>query len=49
MPAMMAVVASISTYFYRKTGKVWVGAFLNGLMITWAVTAGFCNVALPLG
>lgn len=49
MPAMMTIVASISTYFYRKTGKIWVGAFLNGLMITWAVTAGFCNVALPLG
>lgn len=44
MPAMMAVITTISTFFFRKTGHVWVGAFLNGLMITWAVAAGFCSI-----
>jgi len=29
----------ISTYFYRKTGKVYVGAFINGLFVCWVILA----------
>ena len=34
------IVAAISTYFYRKTGTVWTGAFINALFITWYIVAG---------
>jgi len=29
----------ISTYFYRKTGKVYVGAFLNAFFVCWVILA----------
>jgi pimeloyl-ACP methyl ester carboxylesterase len=32
---IMAAVAVISTYFYRKTGKVYVGAFTCAILIPW--------------
>jgi hypothetical protein len=32
---IMAAVAVISTYFYRKTGKVYTGAFLCAILIPW--------------
>lgn len=30
----------VSTYFYRRTGHVYAGAFLNAMLITWIVVAG---------
>ncbi len=38
--AVLAVVALISTYFYRKTGHIYVGAFLNAIFVTWYIVAG---------
>ncbi len=32
--------ALVSTYFYRKTGHIYTGAFLNALLIVWFVVAG---------
>jgi pimeloyl-ACP methyl ester carboxylesterase len=37
---LLGIVALISTYFFRKTGQVYVGAFLNAMLITWIVVAG---------
>lgn len=37
---LLAIVALISTYFYRKTGNIWTGAFLNALFVTWYIVAG---------
>jgi hypothetical protein len=37
---ILAIVAIISTFFYRKTGHVHVGAFLNTLFVTWYIVAG---------
>ncbi len=37
---LMAIVGSISTYFYYKTGHIYLGAFLNGMLITWIIVAG---------
>ncbi len=37
---LLAVVGLISTYFYRKTGHIYVGAFLNALLVTWYIVAG---------
>jgi len=35
------IVASIfSTWFYEKTGRVWAGAFVNALFVTWYIVAG---------
>lgn len=37
---IFAIVALVSTYFYRKTGHIYVGAFINTLLIAWLVVAG---------
>ena len=37
---LLAVVAIVSTYFYRKTGTIWAGAFINAMFITWVIVAG---------
>jgi pimeloyl-ACP methyl ester carboxylesterase len=37
---ILAIVALISTYFFRKTGKIYVGAFLNAIFVTWYIVAG---------
>ncbi len=37
---LMSVVALIATYFYRKTGHIYVGAFMNAILITWIIVAG---------
>lgn len=37
---LMVIVSCISTYFYHKTGHIWVGAFLNSIFITWYIVAG---------
>jgi hypothetical protein len=36
---LMTIVASVTVYFYRRTGHVYVGAFLSGLLVTWIVVA----------
>ncbi len=37
---LMAVVALVSTYFFYKTGRIYTGAFINALFITWYIVAG---------
>ncbi|MBN2470509.1 MAG: alpha/beta hydrolase, partial [Anaerolineae bacterium] len=37
---IMAIVALILTYFAHKTGRVWVGAFLCAMLVTWYIVAG---------
>ena len=37
---LMMVVGCVSTYFYHKTGKIYTGAFLNAIFITWYIVAG---------
>lgn len=37
---IFTIAALVSTYFFRKTGHVYVGAFLNAMLITWIVVAG---------
>ena len=36
---IMTMVALLSTFFYRRTGHVFVGAFVSGLLVTWIVVA----------
>lgn len=36
---ILALVALVSTYFFRATGHVWAGAFASGLLVTWIVVA----------
>jgi hypothetical protein len=37
---LMIVVSIFSTWFYEKTGRVYAGAFVNALFITWYIVAG---------
>ncbi|UCH52125.1 MAG: alpha/beta fold hydrolase [Chloroflexota bacterium] len=36
---LMTIVALAYTYFYRKTGHIYVGAFLCAMLVTWIVVA----------
>ncbi|GIV75816.1 MAG: hypothetical protein KatS3mg050_0210 [Litorilinea sp.] len=36
---LMTIVALVKTYFFRKTGHIYVGAFLSAVLITWIVVA----------
>ena len=37
---MFAIAAMVSTYFYRKTGHIYTGAFLCAMLVTWIIVAG---------
>jgi pimeloyl-ACP methyl ester carboxylesterase len=39
--------ALLSTYFFRKTGRVYVGAFLIGIFATWYIAANSSFAVLP--
>jgi pimeloyl-ACP methyl ester carboxylesterase len=36
---MFTIVALVYTYFFRKTGHIYVGAFLSALLVTWIIVA----------
>lgn len=36
---ILGVAALISTFFFRKTGRIYPGAFLNGTLVTWLIVA----------
>jgi hypothetical protein len=36
---ILGVAALISTFFYRQTGRIYPGAFINGTMVTWLIIA----------
>lgn len=38
VPVFM-IVAAVSTYFYHKTGRIYAGAFINGILITAIIVA----------
>jgi len=37
---LMIVAALVSTWFFERTGRVWAGAFVNGIFVTWYIVAG---------
>ncbi|MBW2559107.1 MAG: alpha/beta hydrolase, partial [Deltaproteobacteria bacterium] len=37
---IFTIVALVSTYFFRKTGHIYVGSFINAMLVTWIVVAG---------
>jgi len=37
---IFTIVALVSTYFYRQTGHVYVGSFINAMLVTWIIVAG---------
>jgi pimeloyl-ACP methyl ester carboxylesterase len=37
---ILALAGALTTFFYRKTGHIYTGAFLNALLFTWIVVAG---------
>lgn len=38
--AVLTIVVLVSTYFFRKTGHIWTGAFINALLVTTILVAG---------
>ncbi|MDF9745632.1 alpha/beta hydrolase family protein [Natrinema salsiterrestre] len=36
---LLPVIAVVSTYFFHRTGRIWTGAFVNALLITWLIVA----------
>ncbi|MDX1495124.1 MAG: alpha/beta fold hydrolase [Longimicrobiales bacterium] len=36
---IMTIVGIVTAFFQRRTGQVWVGAFVSGLLVTWIVVA----------
>jgi pimeloyl-ACP methyl ester carboxylesterase len=34
------IVGVVSTYFFRKTGHIFVGSFINAMLVTWTIVAG---------
>ncbi len=46
-PPTLTLVAVISTYFYHKTGRVYVGAFLNAILVVWTMVGGNMMGGLP--
>jgi pimeloyl-ACP methyl ester carboxylesterase len=48
-PIVMSAFAVISTYFYRKTGKVYVGAFVNAILVCWIILAEQMTGLLIMG
>lgn len=46
-PPTLTIVAVISTYFYHKTGRVYVGAFLNAILVVWTMVGGNMMGGLP--
>jgi pimeloyl-ACP methyl ester carboxylesterase len=39
---VVPTIALVSTYYFRKTGRIYVGAFLNILFVTWYLVAANC-------
>lgn len=37
---LLTIVGVIMTYFFRKTGTIYAGAFISALFITWVIVAG---------
>jgi hypothetical protein len=46
-PPTLTIVAVVSTYFYHKTGRVYVGAFLNAILVVWTMVGGNMMGGLP--
>jgi hypothetical protein len=36
---IMTIVGLVTTFFYRRTGHIYVGAFASGILVTWIVVA----------
>ncbi len=39
---LVPIIALVSTYYFRKTGRIYVGAFINTMFITWYLVAANC-------
>jgi len=37
---ILSIAAAVSTFFFRATGHIYTGAFMNSLLITWIIVAG---------
>jgi pimeloyl-ACP methyl ester carboxylesterase len=43
---ILGIAALISTYFFRRTGRIFPGAFINGVLVTWLIVASQATQAV---
>jgi pimeloyl-ACP methyl ester carboxylesterase len=48
MVGVLLLVIPISTWFYQITGKIYLGAFLNGLLVTWMYVSSQVIAPIPV-
>jgi len=46
---LLPLAAMLSTYVFERTGSVWPGAWLNGMLVTWYLVAGQATQTVPWG
>ena len=46
---LLPLAAMLSTYVFERTGSVWPGAWLNGMLVTWYIVAGQATQTVPWG
>jgi pimeloyl-ACP methyl ester carboxylesterase len=44
---LMFLVGMVSTFCYARTGTIYTGAFINGILVTWYIVAGTATEAAP--
>jgi hypothetical protein len=44
---LLFVAGLISTFCFERTGSIYTGAFVNGLLVTWYLVAGTATQAVP--
>jgi pimeloyl-ACP methyl ester carboxylesterase len=44
---LMFLVGAVSTFCFQKSGNIYIGAFINGIFVTWYMVAGTATQALP--
>jgi len=44
---LMFLVGAVSTFCFQKSGNIYIGAFINGIFVTWYMVAGTATQVLP--
>jgi len=45
---VLVMVVPISTWFYQQTGKIYLGAFLNAMLVAWMFTSSQVIAPIPI-
>ena len=45
---VLVMVVPMSTWFYQQTGKIYLGAFLNAMLVAWMFTSSQVIAPIPI-